>query len=210
MICNRILILALELIPKPAQPCEAPPLYLRLRMGKPVDKKMSMMTPIMSYGKKKMKPEYWFSIPRDKYSIEFYQGFSFIYLLIDFQYARTLYRCRADSFCRFFLLWAPGVYGELTDARLAARGFQLIMQDLEWEQPARVPHAKPLKKLKLKKNRPRDVAGDPDQEDEEDDPLSMTAELAKESWEVRLPQFFFLFISVFKSASLVTLVKALK
>ena len=55
-----------ELIPKPAQPCEAPPLYLRLRMGKPVERKMPMTTPIMSYGKKKMKPEYWFSIPRDK------------------------------------------------------------------------------------------------------------------------------------------------
>ena len=56
----------LELIPKPAQPCDAPPLYLRLRMGKPLNRKGAMTTPIMSYGKKKMKPEYWFSIPRDK------------------------------------------------------------------------------------------------------------------------------------------------
>jgi hypothetical protein len=31
-----------------------------------VERKMPMTTPIMSYGKKKMKPEYWFSIPRDK------------------------------------------------------------------------------------------------------------------------------------------------
>ena len=56
-----------ELIPKPAQPCDAPPLYLRLRMGKPLNRKGGMTTPIMSYGKKNMKPEYWFSIPRDKY-----------------------------------------------------------------------------------------------------------------------------------------------
>ena len=53
------------MIPKPAQPCDAPPLYLRLRMGKPLNRKGAMTTPIMSYGKKKMKPEYWFSIPRD-------------------------------------------------------------------------------------------------------------------------------------------------
>lgn len=59
--------LKIELIPKPAQPCDAPPLYLRLRMGKPLNRKGAMTTPIMSYGKKKMKPEYWFSIPRDKY-----------------------------------------------------------------------------------------------------------------------------------------------
>lgn len=56
-----------ELMPKMAQPCEKPPLYLRLRMGRPVDRsKMPTTTPIMSYGKKKMKSEYWFSIPRDK------------------------------------------------------------------------------------------------------------------------------------------------
>ena len=55
-----------ELIPKMAVACEAPPLYLRLRMEKPLVRKPGMNTPIMSYGKKKMKPEYWFSIPRDK------------------------------------------------------------------------------------------------------------------------------------------------
>ena len=56
-----------ELIPKMAVACEAPPLYLRLRMGKPLVRKPGMNTPIVSYGKKKMKPEYWFSIPRDKW-----------------------------------------------------------------------------------------------------------------------------------------------
>ena len=56
-------------MPKLAQPDNAPPLYLRLRMGKPLAaRKGAMTTPIMSYGKKKMKPEYWFSIPRDKYA----------------------------------------------------------------------------------------------------------------------------------------------
>jgi len=56
-----------ELIPRPVHTFEEPPpLYLRLRMGKPKDKKIPKSTPIMSYGKKKMKPEYWFSVPRNR------------------------------------------------------------------------------------------------------------------------------------------------
>lgn len=56
-----------ELIPRPARSCEDPPLYLTLRMGKPINKKIPKSTPIMSYGKKKMRPEYWFSVPRNRY-----------------------------------------------------------------------------------------------------------------------------------------------
>lgn len=57
----------IELIPRPVHTFEEPPpLYLRLRMGKPKDKKIPKSTPIMSYGKKKMKPEYWFSVPRNR------------------------------------------------------------------------------------------------------------------------------------------------
>lgn len=57
----------LELIPRPVHTFEEPaPLYLRLRMGKPKDKKIPKSTPIMSYGKKKMRPEYWFSVPRNR------------------------------------------------------------------------------------------------------------------------------------------------
>lgn len=59
-----------ELIPRPARPCEDPPLYLRLRTGRPKDKKIPWSTPIMSYGKKKIRPEYWFSIPRNRLAAE--------------------------------------------------------------------------------------------------------------------------------------------
>lgn len=55
-----------ELIPRPARSCEDPPLYLRLRTGRPKDKKIPRSTPIMSYGKKKLRPEYWFSVPRNR------------------------------------------------------------------------------------------------------------------------------------------------
>merc|ERR1740128_450553 len=161
-----------KLIPKMAVACEAPPLYLRLRMGKPLVRKPGMNTPIMSYGKKKMKPEYWFSIPRDK----------------------------ADSLCRFFLLWSPDVYGDLTDADVEARGFQVITEDLEWEEPSPVhgagaaagaggaaaSAAKPLlKKMKIKKNsRGSKEVVDDDDDTEEETLGGVTAELAKESWEV--------------------------
>ena len=60
---------------------------------------------------------------------------------------------RADSLCRFFLLWSPDVYGDLTDADVEARGFQLITEDLEWEEPSPVHAVKPtVKKIKMKKN----------------------------------------------------------
>jgi hypothetical protein len=36
-------------------------------MGKPIDRKIPKSTPIMSYGKKKMRPEYWFSVPRNRW-----------------------------------------------------------------------------------------------------------------------------------------------
>lgn len=35
-------------------------------MGKPSNKRIPKSTPIMSYGKKRMRPEYWFSIPRNR------------------------------------------------------------------------------------------------------------------------------------------------
>ena len=91
--------------------------------------------------------------------------------------------CRADSFCRFFLLWAPDVYGELSDADIEARGIEIITEDLEWDEPSPVHRPNKLaKKLKVRRNR----AGDVDQDDDDqDDTLGMSTELAKESWEVR-------------------------
>ncbi|XP_076058348.1 TLD domain-containing protein mustard isoform X18 [Oratosquilla oratoria] len=93
----------LELIPKPAQACDDPPLYLCLRMGKPVGKKIPKSTPIMSYGKRRMRPEYWFSIPRH----------------------------RTDDLYHFFQLWAPDVYGELNEEEVVARDFLLAEDDAD-------------------------------------------------------------------------------
>nr|CAD7575222.1 unnamed protein product [Timema californicum] len=95
-----------KLIPRPARSCEDPPLYLRLRMGKPINKKIPKSTPIMSYGKKKMRPEYWFSVPRN----------------------------RVDELYSFLQLWVPHLYGDLDDMDPKSRGFELVESDTElWE-----------------------------------------------------------------------------
>ncbi|KAK2713259.1 nuclear receptor coactivator 7-like [Artemia franciscana] len=69
------------------------PMYLHLQMGQPVDQNSRTdfeklrKSPITSYGKKLIKPEYWFAVSSDK----------------------------VESVCRFFLLWAPGLYGDPSD-----------------------------------------------------------------------------------------------
>ncbi|KAL1140125.1 hypothetical protein AAG570_000057, partial [Ranatra chinensis] len=95
-----------KLIPRPARSCEDPPLYLRLRMGKPKDTKIPKYTPIMSYGKKKMRPEYWFSVPRE----------------------------RVDELYRFLMAWVGHLYGDLDEEVVTARGFELVDSDTElWD-----------------------------------------------------------------------------
>jgi len=60
-----LLVVCPELIPRPATLYEDPPLYLCLKIGRPLNKAVSKTCPIESYTKRH-KPEYWFSIPRDK------------------------------------------------------------------------------------------------------------------------------------------------
>ncbi|XP_034939903.1 nuclear receptor coactivator 7 isoform X4 [Chelonus insularis] len=92
-----------KLIPRPARSCEDPPLYLRLRTGRPKDKKIPRSTPIMSYGKKKLRPEYWFSVPRN----------------------------RVDDLYRFIHAWVPNLYGELDENYWQERGYILSDTDTD-------------------------------------------------------------------------------
>ncbi|XP_019887775.1 nuclear receptor coactivator 7 isoform X5 [Ooceraea biroi] len=101
----------LELIPRPARSCEDPPLYLRLRTGRPKDKKIPRSTPIMSYGKKKLRPEYWFSVPRN----------------------------RVDDLYRFIHAWVPSLYGELDENYWRERGYILFDTDTDLS-PELSPH----------------------------------------------------------------------
>ncbi|CAH1774593.1 unnamed protein product [Owenia fusiformis] len=91
-----------ELVPKPAPVSENPPLYLSLRVGKPINKRVSKTCPIESYGKKN-KPEYWFSIPRD----------------------------RVDHLYAFFVQWSPNIYGSEEEINPEARGFVVFDSDAE-------------------------------------------------------------------------------
>lgn len=93
-----------ELIPRPARACQDPPLYLRLRMGKPIGKSMSLPSYVMSYGKNKLRPEFWFSIPKN----------------------------RTDELYRFLNTWVPHLYGELDEEKITERGFELIQNDTDW------------------------------------------------------------------------------
>ncbi|XP_044011075.1 oxidation resistance protein 1-like isoform X19 [Aphidius gifuensis] len=92
-----------KLIPRPARSCEDPPLYLRLRTGRPKDKKIPRSTPIMSYGKKKLRPEYWFSVPRN----------------------------RVDDLYKFIHAWVPTLYGELDENYWQERGYILSDTDTD-------------------------------------------------------------------------------
>ena len=42
------------------------PMYLRMVMGKPINKKLPRHAPIMSYGSQTLEPEYWFIVPPEK------------------------------------------------------------------------------------------------------------------------------------------------
>ncbi|XP_075146989.1 TLD domain-containing protein mustard isoform X17 [Haematobia irritans] len=95
-----------KLIPRPARACPDPPLYLRLRMGKPVGKAIPLPTSVMSYGKNKLRPEYWFSVPKN----------------------------RVDELYRFINTWVAHLYGELDEEQIKTRGFELIQDDTEWTQ----------------------------------------------------------------------------
>ncbi|CAL1684367.1 unnamed protein product [Lasius platythorax] len=120
-----------KLIPRPARSCEDPPLYLRLRTGRPKDKKIPRSTPIMSYGKKKLRPEYWFSVPRN----------------------------RVDDLYRFIHAWVPSLYGELDENYWRERGYILSDTDTDLS-PELSPHESGEGADSTEESKARDGQGD--------------------------------------------------
>nr|XP_031825542.1 oxidation resistance protein 1 isoform X5 [Nomia melanderi] len=120
-----------KLIPRPARSCDDPPLYLRLRTGRPKDKKIPRSTPIMSYGKKKLRPEYWFSVPRD----------------------------RVDDLYRFIHAWVPSLYGELDEEYWKERGYILVDTDTDLS-PELSPHEPGEAGETAEDGKPRNQDGD--------------------------------------------------
>ncbi|XP_046563270.1 oxidation resistance protein 1-like isoform X2 [Haliotis rubra] len=95
-----------KLIARPATRSEDPPLYLCLRVGHPKNKEVSQTCPIESYRATKKKPEYWFSIPREK----------------------------VDQLYAFFVQWTPEIYGDEDDIDPETRGFVVISDDDQLEK----------------------------------------------------------------------------
>ncbi|XP_077989724.1 oxidation resistance protein 1-like isoform X2 [Glandiceps talaboti] len=88
-----------ELLLRP-KPMDEPPLYLCLKVGKPMKKTFSTSGAIESYSNKTKKPEYWFAVPRD----------------------------RADHLYAFFVQWSPNIYGkENPDAK--EMGFVVLEEE---------------------------------------------------------------------------------
>nr|XP_037277589.1 LOW QUALITY PROTEIN: oxidation resistance protein 1-like [Rhipicephalus microplus] len=93
-----------ELVPRPAQSSEATLLYLCLRMGRPLHKKVQCSATASS--KRRIRPQYWFGIPRN----------------------------RADELYHFLEKWAPSVYGDVHRVDMASRGFELLPEPSEEEE----------------------------------------------------------------------------
>uniref|UniRef100_L7M783 Oxidation resistance protein 1 n=1 Tax=Rhipicephalus pulchellus TaxID=72859 RepID=L7M783_RHIPC len=93
-----------KLVPRLAQSSEATLLYLCLRMGRPLHKKVQCSATASS--KRRIRPQYWFGIPRN----------------------------RADELYYFLEKWAPSVYGDVHRVDMASRGFEPLPEPADEEE----------------------------------------------------------------------------
>uniref|UniRef100_A0A224YV31 Oxidation resistance protein 1 n=1 Tax=Rhipicephalus zambeziensis TaxID=60191 RepID=A0A224YV31_9ACAR len=93
-----------KLVPRLAQSSEATLLYLCLRMGRPLHKKVQCSA--TASAKRRIRPQYWFGIPRN----------------------------RADELYYFLEKWAPSVYGDVHRVDMASRGFEPLPEPADEEE----------------------------------------------------------------------------
>merc|ERR1711892_112804 len=74
------------------------PYYLRLTMGKPVNREVSRSTPTMAYGMQTMMPEYWFIVPSKQ----------------------------VNNMYNFFQCWFPEIYSLFDLEEIHEMGFELV------------------------------------------------------------------------------------
>eukprot|EP00092_Neocalanus_flemingeri_P002444 GFUD01002614.1.p1 GENE.GFUD01002614.1~~GFUD01002614.1.p1 ORF type:complete len:577 (+),score=93.61 GFUD01002614.1:160-1890(+) len=74
------------------------PYYLRLTMGKPVNREVSRSTPTMAYGMQTMMPEYWFIVPSKQ----------------------------VNNMYNFFQCWFPEIYSPFDLEEIHEMGFELV------------------------------------------------------------------------------------
>lgn len=97
-----------KLVPRLAQSSEATLLYLCLRMGRPLHKKVQCSATTSS--KRRIRPQYWFGIPRN----------------------------RADELYYFLEKWAPSIYGDVHRVDMASRGFEPLPEPADEEETERL------------------------------------------------------------------------
>lgn len=93
------LICDLDILPSKEEKSKTPPMFLCIKVGKPMRKSFASHTTTMvqQYGKRRKQPEYWFAVPRE----------------------------RVDHLYTFFVQWSPDVYGK--DAK--EQGFVVVEKE---------------------------------------------------------------------------------
>ncbi|XP_024852709.2 nuclear receptor coactivator 7 isoform X5 [Bos taurus] len=88
-----------DILPSKEEKSKTPPMFLCIKVGKPMRKSFATHTTAMvqQYGKRRKQPEYWFAVPRE----------------------------RVDHLYTFFVQWSPDVYGK--DAK--EQGFVVVEKE---------------------------------------------------------------------------------
>ncbi|XP_048209986.1 nuclear receptor coactivator 7 isoform X1 [Perognathus longimembris pacificus] len=88
-----------DILPSKEEKSKTPPMFLCIKVGKPMRKSFATPTATMAqqYGKRRKQPEYWFAVPRE----------------------------RVDHLYTFFVQWSPDVYGK--DAK--EQGFVVVEKE---------------------------------------------------------------------------------
>ncbi|XP_055289799.1 nuclear receptor coactivator 7 isoform X1 [Moschus berezovskii] len=96
---KRIQVPIEDILPSKEEKSKTPPMFLCIKVGKPMRKSFATHTTAMvqQYGKRRKQPEYWFAVPRE----------------------------RVDHLYTFFVQWSPDVYGK--DAK--EQGFVVVEKE---------------------------------------------------------------------------------
>ncbi|KAM5229011.1 nuclear receptor coactivator 7 isoform 1-T1 [Ctenodactylus gundi] len=96
---KRIQVPIEDILPSKEEKSKTPPMFLCIRVGKPMRKSFATHTAavVQQYGKRRKQPEYWFAVPRE----------------------------RVDHLYTFFVQWSPDVYGK--DAK--EQGFVVVEKE---------------------------------------------------------------------------------
>lgn len=96
---KRIQVPIEDILPSKEEKSKTPPMFLCIKVGKPMRKSFATHTAAMvqQYGKRRKQPEYWFAVPRE----------------------------RVDHLYTFFVQWSPDIYGK--DAK--EQGFVVVEKE---------------------------------------------------------------------------------